>query len=198
MALKFSPDTKADSGRALTQSAFDMLLARLHPDRDEAGRKYDQLRRKLVKFFELWGGASPEEYADESLDRAARKIFEGDDVKNVHGFVLGVARLLNKEVVKREIRERKAIQELRRSVAEGGYHAEHEKQLACYEKCLGALRPGDRDLFVRYYQGEGRPRARQREELCVDLGVTMNLLRVRAFRIRKSVAQCIKRCLARH
>jgi hypothetical protein len=54
--------TKAEKDRELTQAAFDMLLARLDPDREEAGRKYDEIRRKLTKFFEFWGSSAPEDY----------------------------------------------------------------------------------------------------------------------------------------
>jgi len=62
----------------LTQAAFDMLLARLDADRDEAGRKYVELRRKLVKFLGLWGCSYPDDQADEAIGRTARKIFEGE------------------------------------------------------------------------------------------------------------------------
>jgi hypothetical protein len=187
--------TKAEKDRSLTQAAFDMLLARLDGDRDEAGRKYDRLRRKLAKFFSLWGSSFPEECADESLDRTARRIFEGEDVKNVNGFVLGVARLLHKEIVRKEIRERNAVEGLRQASGLKRDPEEEEKRLGCYEHCLSALSSDDRNLFAQYYQGEGRIRMRQRENLRVQLDITMNLLRVRAFRVRKSVAHCIRKCL---
>jgi DNA-directed RNA polymerase specialized sigma24 family protein len=195
MPIDRSSGTKADKNRELTRGAFDMLLARLDPDRDEAGRKYDELRRKLTKFFGLWGCSSPEEYADESLDRTARKIFEGEDVKNLNGFVLGVARLVHKEMVKREIRERNAVEGLQRVSTAGRDPGGDEKRLRCYEHCLTSLPADDRNLFVTYYQGEGRMRARQREALRLQLDITLNLLRVRAFRVRKSLARCVRKCL---
>jgi hypothetical protein len=197
MSADRSPGTKTENDRALTQAAFDMLLARLDPDRDEAGRKYDGLRRKLIKFFSLWGSSFPEERADEALDRTARKIFEGEDVKNLNGFVIGVARLLHKEIVRHEIRERNAVEGLRHAWGLKRDPGEEEKRLACYEHCLSALSSDDRNLFAQYYQGEGRMRMRQREDLRVQLDITMNLLRVRAFRVRKSVAHCIGKCLER-
>jgi hypothetical protein len=197
MPTDSSPGTKADKNKELTQAAFDMLLAQLDPDREEAGRKYDEIRRKLIKFFGFWGCSAPEDYADESLDRTARRIFEGEDVENANGFVLGVARLLHKEMVKREIRERNAVEGLRRALPERRDPSDEEKRLTCYEHCLSALSSDDRNLFVRYYQGEGRMRIRQREELRLQLDITMNSLRVRAFRIRKSVAHCVRKCFGR-
>ena len=195
MPSDHSSRTKADKDRGLTPRAFDTLLARLDPDRDEAGRKYDELRRKLIKFFGLWGCSSPEDYADESLDRTARKIFEGEDVKNLHGFVIGVARLVHKEMVKREIRERNAVKGLQRISAAARDPGEDEKRLRCYEHCLTTLPVDDRNLFIKYYQGEGRIGARQRETLRLQLDITMNSLRVRAFRVRKSLARCVRECL---
>ena len=190
-----SPGIEAGKARTLTQAAFDMLLARLDPNREEAGRKYDGYRRKLIKFFGLWGCAFPEECADESLDRTARKIFEGEDVKNVNAFLLGVARLLRKEVVKKEIRERNAVEGLRTTWDIRREPADEEKRLTCYERCLSALPLEDRNLFVSYYQGEGRARARQRDDLRTQLDITINSLRVRAFRVRKSVAHCVRKCV---
>jgi hypothetical protein len=146
----------------------------------------------------LWGGSSPEESAEEALDRTARKMCEGEAIQNVPGFVLGVARLVHKERVKREIRERKAVEELRRAGAGGRDPAEEERRLSCYEHCLGALPADERNLFRRYYQEEeGHRQARQREELCRQQGITLNVLRVRAFRLRKSLAQCARNCLER-
>jgi DNA-directed RNA polymerase specialized sigma24 family protein len=192
-----SPGIEAGKGRTLTQAAFDMLLARLDPDREEAGRKYDGYRRKLIKFFGLWGCASPEDCADESLDRTARRISEGEEVKNVNAFLLGVARLLHKEIVKKEIRQRNAAEGLRRAWEVKRDPEEEEKRLTCYERCLNGLPLEDRHLFIQYYQGEGRARAHQRDDLRAQLNITINSLRVRAFRIRKSVAHCVRKCVER-
>src|ERR671938_30866 len=62
---------------ALTAEAFTKLLARLDPDRERAGEKYEELRRTLVKFFEWRGAPFPEDQADETFNRVARKLDEG-------------------------------------------------------------------------------------------------------------------------
>ena len=191
-----SSGAKPSGYRELTREAFDQLLARLDPDRDAAGRKYDELRRKLAKFFGLWGSTSPDECADESLDRTARRIVEGEDIQNLHGFVLGVARLVQKEMVKKEIKQRSAIESLQRSL-QGVPAPDQDERLPCYERCLTLLPPDDQNLFARYYQGDGRARAREREDLCRQLGITINVLRVRAFRVRKNLARCVQECVGR-
>ena len=58
----------------LTEEAFARLLARLDPDAEKAGEKYRALHQKLVKFFDWHGARYPEEGADETLNRVARKV----------------------------------------------------------------------------------------------------------------------------
>ena len=58
---------------ALTQPAFDGLLAVLGRDRDVAADRYLDIRRNLVRLFEWRGCTTPEEYADETINRCARK-----------------------------------------------------------------------------------------------------------------------------
>src|SRR4029453_5040025 len=65
----------------LTEDAFEKLLAQLDADRERAGEKYERIRHKLIKFFEWRGGASPEEYADRSIDRVARRVYEGAELR---------------------------------------------------------------------------------------------------------------------
>ena len=60
----------------LTQGAFDLLLAQLDTDRQQAGTKYEALRRKLVKFFQWRGCSLPEDLADDTINRVARRVEE--------------------------------------------------------------------------------------------------------------------------
>lgn len=53
------------------------------------------------------------------------------------------------------------------------------------------LTPGERDLLVRYYQGERS--IRSRKALAEELGVPMNALRIRAHRLRRRVEQHMAR-----
>ena len=47
---------------ALTQDAFDGLLASLGDDRNAAADRYLEIRRNLVRLFEWRGCATPDEY----------------------------------------------------------------------------------------------------------------------------------------
>src|SRR5436305_9402910 len=94
---------------ALTGEAFSKLLARLDADRERAGEKYEDLRHTLIKFFEWRGAPSPEDHADETLNRIARKLDEGVEIKSVGGYCREVARLVLLEVWKGSDRRREPL-----------------------------------------------------------------------------------------
>ena len=80
--------------RLLTQEAFDRLLARLSLDRERAGAKYELLRANLIGYFRRQGVNSAAELADETIDRVARKIAQGEDIPDASlpGYFHSVAR----------------------------------------------------------------------------------------------------------
>ena len=78
----------------LTGEAFERLLRLLDSDRERAGEKYELARRRLIAFFEARGAESPADHADETLNRAARKVAEGERVEDINKYLYGVARLL--------------------------------------------------------------------------------------------------------
>src|SRR6516164_2606740 len=84
----------------LTAESFAKLLACFDLDRDRAGEKYEDLRRTLIRFFEWRGAPLPEEHADESFNRVARKRAEGLEIRNVRGYCYEVARLVCLEAFK--------------------------------------------------------------------------------------------------
>src|SRR5262249_58317442 len=99
--------------RELTPEAFKKLLAKLDPNPETAGGKYEELRRQLIKFFEWRGSFFPDELADETLNRVARKIDEGEEIeKNLIALALGIARFVFLETLKRPDNRRAGMGEL--------------------------------------------------------------------------------------
>src|SRR5947209_14193773 len=142
---------------ALTSEAFTKLLARLDPDRGRAGEKYEDLRRTLIKFFEWRGTPFPEEHADETLNRVARKLDEGVEVKNVGGYCYEVARRVCLEVRKGNDSRRDPLETVPHNTASADAAdsaLERELLLDCLEKCLCRLPDESRALIVEYYQVE--------------------------------------------
>lgn len=182
----------------LTPEAFELLLARLDPDRERAGEKYEDVRAKLVKFFGWWGSEHPEEHADRTLDRVGRKLYEGEQVENINHYIAGVARLVFKEYQKDRIRQRTAFEQMPHNSASPEDAAAGEARHGCYEECLRALPEENRETLLQYYQEGQRKKAAQREEMSKQTGIPLNRLRVHAFRIRKKLASCLGACLEKY
>jgi DNA-directed RNA polymerase specialized sigma24 family protein len=183
----------------LTPGAFDKLLASLDPDRERAGEKYEQVRDGLVCFFEWRGGPSPEDHADETLNRVARKLDEGGTVDDPLTYVYGVARMLLLEIHKRRARERVALADLAAASRPPPPDAEEEAlaqlRLDCLRRCLGELPREGRDLITAYYQGEKRAKIDNRKRLAEQLGIPLNALRLRARRLWAALEECVGGCV---
>src|SRR5205085_9009224 len=182
---------------ALTGEAFSKLLARLDPDRERAGEKYEDLRRTLIKFFEWRGAPFPEEQTDETFNRVARKLNEGVEIKNVGGYCYEVARLVCLEALKGNDRRRDPLGTNYPDTA-GADAAdsalERERLLDCLERCLNRLPAESRALIVEYYRDEKRDRIERRKALAEALGLRREALANRAQRLRDKLEQCVTRC----
>ena len=174
-----------------TQEAFDCLLAWLDPDRELAGRKYEEVRVKLTRLFARRGCSIAEELADEVIDRVARKCSEiahtyvGDPVL----YFCGVAHNVFLEHVK------KRHDPLPLPPPEPS--DEKERYSNCLDACIEQLDHATRDLILEYYRDERRAKIDHRKELAERLGITLNTLRMRAHRIKKTLEQCLSTCLHR-
>ena len=177
------------------QEGFDLLLAQLDPDRNLAGQKYESLRRKLIKFFQWWGSQDPDELADEAFDRVAKKLAQGEPIREPGAYLIGVARLIFKEHVKSQIKLRAAVEQIPKNPEAGDDPAIIEAREECYGNCLSKLPAASRDLVVRYYQLQDGDKASDRDALSAEMQIPINLLRVRAFRIRKKLSDCLDDCV---
>jgi DNA-directed RNA polymerase specialized sigma24 family protein len=185
--------------RELTPEAFNKLLAILDPDPETAGRKYEKLRRKLIKFFEWRRSFISEELADEALNRLARRIDEGEEIeKNVFALSLGIARFVLMETLKRPDNRRAEMKELV-TVAAPSERREEDDDLwvVCLRECLRGVSEENRELIIEYYQGEGRARIDDRKMLAARLGISPNALFSRAKRTRNKLEECVTRCVKR-
>ena len=180
----------------LTPEAFEKFLAALSPDRDEAGVQYEIIRRKLVRFFE-WRNVEPADYyADETINRAARRIAEGEVIQNLSGYIYGVARMVYMEAIREHEHGTVPFEEAPQALKqESPPAAEPEPRVVCFDQCLDSLPAENRSLIVGYYQEERRAKIELRQELADSLQSPLNALRIRAHRIRLRLEQCITQCL---
>jgi RNA polymerase sigma factor (sigma-70 family) len=184
----------------LTAETFARLLDRLDLDRDRAGVRYEDLRRTLLRFFEWRGAPFPEEQTDETIDRVARKLNEGVEIKNIGGYCYEVARLVLLESLKghdsRRIQPGPNEFETPARITETTDDAtEKEIRLTCLESCLEGLTSDNRELIVEYYQDEKRGRIDRRKILADRLGLRREALANRAQRLRDKLEECVSRCM---
>lgn len=180
----------------MTQEGFDKLLALLGEDRELAGKKYESLRSRLIKFFEWRGSKTPEEHTDETLNRTARKLVEGVVINNVNNFVGGVARRLIFEMLETREREQKALGKLSEPITVIEIEDEEtDPRLGCFRSCLNELPEDQRRLIIDYYREDERTRIAQRKSLSEKLGIPLNALRIRAHRLRTQLDKCITNCM---
>ena len=181
----------------LTQEAFDKLLLALGGDRDSGSQKYLEIRTNLTRFFEWRGCSFPEDHADETINRVAKKVAEGEEILNPAGYVMGVARLLLLEIIKGRQREQSALAEIGNSSEVYVDSDDGESRLICLRKCLQSLSSDNRDLILQYYQGEKGEKIRNRKKLIDQLGIPVNTLRMRALRLRERLQACVEECVAK-
>jgi DNA-directed RNA polymerase specialized sigma24 family protein len=180
---------------ALTQEAFDKLLAALGPDRESAAEKYLEIRSNLIRFFEFRGCPFPEDHADETINRVAKRACEGEEIHNPAGYFLGVARMLLLEIHKERAKERQALSELADAEAALYEFEELEPRVQCLERCLGNLSAENRELILQYYQGEKGAKIENRRKLTDRFKIPLNALRMRALRLREKLQVCVENCL---
>jgi DNA-directed RNA polymerase specialized sigma24 family protein len=199
----------AKKERTLTAAAFEQLLASLGPDRELAAEKYEELRKALWTFFEYRGSRNPAEETDETFNRVARRLSEGQSIfaDNPASYFYAVARNVWRERLARPSVEIS----LEESGLQGGHatpspeelwvaaeqRAWHERRLNCLEKSLQQLAPADQELIRGYYFGEGRSKIEARQALAARLGIAPNALRIRACRLRDKLELWVAECLHR-
>jgi len=181
---------ETDRRWSLTAPALERLLRRLDGEPEAAAREYDAVRHKLIRFFERRGVAGPEVLADETIDRVARRLDEGERVDHLGAYFYGVARLVALEWRKRRAQEGVAQREYPRG---GPVEAaeDRERRIACLERCLMRLPEESRALLVGYYRDRGEARKR----LAESHGITYTTLKTRVCRLRMGLEGCLRDCL---
>ena len=184
---------------ALTRDGLDSLLAILGSDREAAGERYEAIRRRLLIFFAARHCAPAEDFADETLDRTARRVAEGVTIEpSVESFVLGIARNVVREQWKKKAGSPASmvgdVDWSRVAARDETGPGNENPDLVCLEDCLGELAPQSRNWIERFYSEEGSAKIRLRQRLAEELGIDANALRVRMHRIRAKLEACVREC----
>jgi DNA-directed RNA polymerase specialized sigma24 family protein len=187
-------DNPSVSEWALTKEAFAKLLAHLDPDAERAGERYETLRMTLVKFFDWRGAHFPEECADETFNRVARKIESGEVVRDITTYCHGVARMIFLESTRGPEHKKVSLDAVSSSGAGNPAPEEANPRRDCFDQCLGNLSEESRRLILEYYESERRGKIDNRLSLAEKLGIPLNALRSRVQRVRAKLEHCVNQC----
>ncbi len=184
----------------LTREEFDRFLGWLDADREQAGRKYEAIRRGLIAIFNSRGCPAAEDLADETINRAIRQLssiessYEGEPAK----YLYGVARFVALEYFRRSAKRYggSAPEDLPDWSQAGAPGEEDEKEALsrCLRRCLEKLSPEKRKLFILYYREGNRLNLEHRKSLAERLGCSINALRIQMHRLNEELRRCITDC----
>jgi len=188
---------------SLTQQNLNNLLLWLDHDRDTAGLKYENIRRALIRIFAARQCHQPEDLADETMSRVARKA---DELATTYSgeptnFFYGVAKNVYREYLRQVARESQDdltdIQNNPQLVVWQSDPIETQDdadvRLSCMKKCLLTLSVAHQQIIRGYYE-EGKKIANRRA-LAEQHNLSPNALRLKAHRLRRSLRECVTECV---
>lgn len=180
----------------LTEESFNLFLSWLSDDRDAAGKKYEDIRRRLIAILDHRGCIRSEEVADEAINRFIRRLpelietYEGDPFP----YILVIGRNVQHEWGKKETLP---LPENLDGVSEPIQDIDELDELIhdCLDKCLSKFDPKTSGLLLDYYQNEKQEKIHFRKNLAKQMGIAGSTLRLRIHRIRSAVHSCMNDCL---
>jgi RNA polymerase sigma factor (sigma-70 family) len=186
-------------------AAFRRLLHWLDEGADSGGEKYLEIRHRLVLYFARKNCARPDDLADETLNRVARRLEEtGGITDSPPRYCYIVARFVFLEYYRKaELREVSLTDIMVSRQAESSLFAASrpdvaglakEGRLDCLDRCLGALDQEQRTLLLDYYKDEKSEKIAKRRQIAERLGISVNALSIRACRLREKLQACVRKC----
>lgn len=183
--------------------AFRHFLDWLDDGADSRGEKYLEMRRRLVAYFDRKNCVAPDDLADETLNRVARRLEEAGAIAGTAPaqYCYITAKFVFLEYLREGARFHTSLSELSPVEADAVLGAAaaaddevqgKERLSAWLEECLASLTPADRDLILEYYRGEQRSKIEGRRGLAGRLRLSVNALSIRACRIRNKLELCVR------
>jgi DNA-directed RNA polymerase specialized sigma24 family protein len=188
----------------LTPRAFTRLLDWLDAGVPSEGQRFLEMRRRLVAYFDRKNCPAPDEMADDTMNRVARRLEEEGIIaaEEPARYCYIMARFVFLESLRGAKKDDAALREMRRrpvgdtaNSSEAYENREYKETLLdCLEQCTDKLEPINREIIIRYYTTNERTRIESRRALAEELGITVNALAIRACRIRDRLEACVRQC----
>lgn len=175
----------------LTKEKLEALLTWLNSDRQIACEKYEAIQKGLIGVFSAKGFSDAEGLADEAINRVTDRLseigpeYEGDPAC----YFRGVARNIIFEVGRRKEFATDRLPERPTKPVE------ISDEYRCLIKCLKFIAPDDLELILDYHVYDGADKVANHITMAEELKITVNALRVRAYRVRVGLEKCVLDCL---
>jgi len=175
--------------------SFNLFLSWLNPDPILAAEEYEKLRKKLIQVFKNRGCHLSEDLVDETFNRVMRRLpeiidsYQGTPLRYIYTTAHNV-------YVNYQERAWPSIPENFPDIAvEDNYQEELIHQ--CLDRCMEKLSPENRALVLSYYHEKKQAKINHRKEIAASLNIELNAMRIRLYRARRTLRQCIEDCLER-
>lgn len=178
---------------ASTVDNFSAFIEWLDGGSASGGQSYVEMHARLAAFFTRKGCSTPEELADETLTRVARRLHEEGTITGVvpaqYCYIVGRYVLLE-HLRSAEHNRAQLSPDVRDPSADPGA-AGADTLLSKLDDCLAQLTGDDRALILAYYAGDGPARIAARRELAFKYRLSGNALTIRASRLRERLRACL-------
>lgn len=194
------PDENRKKNWSISPESFQNLLNRLDEGENSDGQKYLEIRERLVNFFDRKNCLNPDELADETLNRVARRLEEEGKIESETPlkFCYITAKFVFFESLRNKNKQNVPLDEVANTQVFTDKTSEklaHEKRLDCLENCTGNLEITSREIIFGYYYGEERIKIENRRKLAEKFELSVNALSIRACRIREKLRICVEKCV---
>lgn len=188
------------SSSSYSDEDLNSLLTWLDADRERAWEKYENIKQRLIKIFAWRHASDPEDLADETITRVARKVSEisgsyvGDPSRYFYGMAKVVLHQYNKRASKGEPETAAYL------IGRGREDEAETRELEydCLHKCMLTLTEENRKLLLIYYGNTKEEKIKARQVLATEMGSSLAALRIRIYRLRTTLKECISKCMESH
>ena len=194
------PDLNLKKNWVVSESSFQSLLKWIDEGKDSAGERYLELYRRLVNYFDRKNCLNPNDLADETLNRVARRLEEEGKIESETPakYCYITAKFVFLETLRSKEKHNVAIDAVIENKLGGDDsmdQSEKEIGFECLEQCAGKLEDANREIIFGYYYGEERIKIENRRMLAKKFELSINALSIRACRIREKLRICVKECV---
>jgi DNA-directed RNA polymerase specialized sigma24 family protein len=182
----------------LTPESFNQMLLWLNHDRNLAGEKYEEIRSRLIKRFQQLRCREPEDLANKTFDRVARKLPEiiGEYKGAREPYFFSIAHYVYKEYLRTPVFMSLASTDFLDSDSSTPEEMLEKELLdSCLRQCMEKLHRTNREMIRDYYCGERQVKIQSRQRLAECMGIKLSNLRLRAQRVRTALKECIVECM---